>query len=63
MAKTVLIAIGPPIDETFADVVIDADAIEPAIVRLNSRWLTLRRARGRFTVAISEWRDKRIMAR
>lgn len=28
-----LIAIGPPIDETFADVVIDADAVEPAIVK------------------------------
>jgi hypothetical protein len=28
-----LIASGPPIDETFADVVIDADASEPAIVK------------------------------
>ena len=28
-----LIAIGPPIDETYADVVIDADASEPAIVK------------------------------
>jgi hypothetical protein len=28
-----LVASGPPIDETFADVVIDADASEPAIVK------------------------------
>lgn len=28
-----LIASGPPIDETFADVVIDADAVEPSIVK------------------------------
>ena len=28
-----LIAAGPAVDETFADVVIDADAIEPAIVK------------------------------
>lgn len=31
-----LIAIGPQIDETFADVVIDADASEPAIVKAKS---------------------------